>query len=263
MHVLIALTLVLYILAATLLWRQAVRSQSTSWPLWVVPFAAVVVHFALLWNYLQSDQFDHLNLASSLSSVALLLAALTLFRKRRSGGLLLSPIIYLFAAVTLLVVQLSPANWGPQLSGGVGLVVHVVLSLVAYAVLMLATLYAIQLLYLNHVLKNHQSRVLAGYLPPLMVVERYFFRVLTSGTLLLAVSIISGFVFLDNMLAQGQAHKTILSLIAFVLYAIVISMHQVLHMRGRPLVITSVIASFILSLAYFGSRFVKDVLLSM
>jgi len=263
MHVLVTLTFALYFLAAILLWRQIVRSHTTRWLLWITPFAAVVTHFTLLWSYLRTDQFHHLNIASSLSSVALLLAALTILRNRRSDGLLLSPIIYLFAGVSVIVMVVSPAGWGPQLSEASGLIIHIILSLVAYAVLMLATLYAIQLLYLNHALKNHRIRAIAGNMPPLMVVERYFFRLLTTGTVLLAVAILSGFIFLDDMFAQGQAHKTILSSAAFVLYAVVLYMHQLKHMRGRPLVLASVVASVLLSLAYFGSRFVKDVLLAL
>lgn len=263
MTLLLPINLVLYVLSAVLLWRSLARTTSASWLLLIVPLAAIATHALVLWDYLNADHFDHLNITTSLSTVALLLAAFTLMRSRRAGGLLLSPIIYVFAAVSVLLMVLSPANWGAQLSEAHGLVVHIILSLIAYAVLSLATLYAIQLLYLNYLLKHHRTHAFTGYLPPLMTVERYFFRLLSTGTALLLIAIISGFVFLNDMFAQGQSHKTILSLIAFTLYAIVLYMHGVKRARGRALVITSVIASIILSLAYFGSRFVKDILLSL
>ena len=218
MTLLLPINLVLYVLSAVLLWRSLARTTSASWLLLIVPLAAIVTHAIVLWDYLNADHFDHLNITTSLSTVALLLAAFTLMRSRRAGGLLLSPIIYL---------------------------------------------YAIQLLYLNYLLKHHRTHAFTGYLPPLMTVERYFFRLLSTGTALLLIAIISGFVFLNDMFAQGQSHKTILSLIAFTLYVIVLYMHGVKRARGRALVITSVIASIILSLAYFGSRFVKDILLSL
>ncbi|GAB3294681.1 cytochrome c biogenesis protein CcsA [Pseudidiomarina andamanensis] len=263
MTMLLLLSVVFYLLSAILLWRNLVQAKPASWTLLVVPLLAIVSHLAVLWGYLRTDHFDHLNITTSLSTVALLLASLTLLRNRRAGGLLLSPIIYVFAAVSVILMVVSPVNWGAQLSEANGLVVHILLSLLAYAVLMLATLYAVQLLYLNYVLKHHRSQALTGYLPPLMTVERYFFRLLSAGTVLLAIAIVSGFVFLNDMFAQGQAHKTILSLVAFVLYAIVLFMHQVKRARGKALVTTSVIASVILSLAYFGSRFVKDIILSL
>ncbi|OZB05485.1 MAG: ABC transporter permease [Idiomarina sp. 34-48-12] len=273
MTILLLLSVAFYLLSAILLWRNLVQAKPASWTLLVVPLLAIASHLAVLWGYLRTDHFDHLNITTSLSTVlnittslstvALLLASLTLLRNRRAGGLLLSPIIYVFAAVSIILMVVSPANWGAQLSEANGLVVHILLSLLAYAVLMLATLYAVQLLYLNYVLKHHRSQALTGYLPPLMTVERYFFRLLSAGTVLLAIAIVSGFIFLNDMFAQGQAHKTILSLAAFVLYASVLFMHQVKRARGKTLVTTSVIASVILSLAYFGSRFVKDIILSL
>ncbi|MBR9908542.1 MAG: cytochrome c biogenesis protein CcsA [Gammaproteobacteria bacterium] len=263
MAILLPITVFLYGLSAILLWRQLSRAAISSWVSTTVPLLAIVSHGVLLWQYLVDDHFDHLNITTSLSTVALFLALLAFIRGRQVGGLLLSPIIYVFAAVSVILMSISPANWGAQVGESQGLVIHIVLSLIAYAVLMLATLYALQLLYLNYLLKHHRSHVVINYLPPLMTVERYFFRLLSAGTLLLLVSILSGFVFLEDMFAQGQGHKTVLSLAAFVVYTVVLFFHAVKRARGKALVIASVVASTLLSLAYFGSRFVKDILLSM
>ncbi|WP_258240629.1 cytochrome C assembly family protein [Pseudidiomarina homiensis] len=259
---LLALTLVLYIVSAGLLWRQLAHKDSSTTLISWVALAAVVSHGALLAWYLASDGFDHLNVASSLSVVAFLLALLSFLKVQPNSGLVLRPVIYLFAAVSCLILALSPAHWGASIANTHGLAIHIILSLLAYAILMLATLYAVQLLYLNYLLKNHRMNVLSNYLPPLMVVEKYFFRLLSSGTLLLFIAIASGFVFLDDMFAQGQAHKTILSSIAALIYLAIVVLHRVQGMRGRMLVIASVVASILLSLGYFGSRFVRDVLLS-
>ncbi|CAB0150379.1 Inner membrane protein YpjD [Pseudidiomarina piscicola] len=259
---LLVLTLLLYLASAGAMWRQLATEGSSNRLSWGLTLAAVVSHGVLLWNYLARDHFDHLNVASSLNVVAFLLALFSLIRVQRNSGLILRPVIYLFAAISCLILWFSPADWGASIADTHGLAIHIVLSLLAYAILMLATLYAIQLLYLTYVLKNHRKNALSGYLPPLMVVERYFFRLLSSGTLLLFIAIASGFVFLNDMFAQNQAHKTILSLMALVIYLAVVLLHRLRQLRGRSLVLTSVIASVLLSLGYFGSRFVRDVLLS-
>lgn len=259
---LLALTLVLYIVSAGLLWRQLAKENASTRLTGWVAIAAVASHGGLLAWYLISDGFDHLNVASSLSTVAFLLAVLSFVRVQRNGGLVLRPVIYVFAAVSCLILVLSPAHWGATIANTHGLAIHIVLSLLAYAILMLATLYAVQLLYLNYLLKNHRVNALSSYLPPLMVVEKYFFRLLSSGTALLFVAIASGFIFLDDMFAQGQAHKTILSSIAALIYLAIVILHRLQGMRGRLLVVASVVASILLSLGYFGSRFVRDVLLS-
>src|SRR5690554_6766848 len=157
MTLLLPINIALYVLSAVLLWRSLARQTAESRLLLFVPLAAIVSHGVLLWEYLEADHFDHLNITTSLSTVALLLAALTLIRSRRAGGLLLSRILYLFDAVTAILMVLSPANWGAQLSDTSGLISHIVLSLLAYAVLMLATLDAIHVLYLSCDLKHHRS----------------------------------------------------------------------------------------------------------
>jgi ABC-type uncharacterized transport system permease subunit len=259
---LLVLTLALYATSSVLLWRQLRQPQVAPALLWILPAAALAGHAWLLWNHLELDQFDHFNITTSLSTVAFMVALLSLLRSGRSGGLLLRPVIYIFAAASVILMYYSPTNWGAQVSHEQGLILHIVLSLVAYAILVMATLYAIQLLYLNYLLKHHRASIVSHQLPPLMTVERYFFRLLTTGTLVLFIALAAGFVFLNDMLAQGQAHKTILSLVAASLYLIVVVCHGIFQIRGRLLVLTSVIASVVLTLAYFGSRFVKDVLLS-
>ena len=95
-----------------------------------------------------------------------------------------------------------------------------------------------------------------------MTVEKYFFNLLALGTFVLFIALSSGFVFLDDMFAQQQAHKTILTSLAALLYLIAVILHRASGLRGRIIVVLTVIASTLLTLGYFGSRFVKDFLLS-
>lgn len=261
--VLVVIAIIAYLASALIALRQLTPGKPQR-QLLVTALAVLglLAHGGLLFYLLQADQFDHLNIASSLSTVAWLLALLSTLRGNKAGSLLLRPVILLFAALSTLLLALAPVDWGANLDNKHGLVIHIVLSLVAYGVLALATLYALQLMYLNSVLKARKANVLANYLPPLLTVETYFFRLLTTGCVLLAFAIISGFAFLDNMLAQAQIHKTVLSILAFVIYAVVLIRHRWRGDRGKAVVITTVIAGFILTLAYFGSRFVKDILLS-
>ncbi|MBP6791419.1 MAG: cytochrome c biogenesis protein CcsA, partial [Aeromonas sp.] len=49
---------------------------------------------------------------------------------------------------------------------------------------------------------------------------------------------------------------------AWCVYALLLWGHHTRGWRGRKVIMLSLIGSFILTLAYFGSRFVKEVLLS-
>uniref|UniRef100_UPI0025C544DC cytochrome c biogenesis protein CcsA n=1 Tax=Idiomarina sp. UBA3162 TaxID=1946641 RepID=UPI0025C544DC len=95
-----------------------------------------------------------------------------------------------------------------------------------------------------------------------MNIDRYFFRLLSAGTLLLILAIASGFAFLDDMFAQNQAHKTILAMAAALVYIITYLTHKATGLRGKPVMVLSILGTVLLTLGYFGSRFVKDIILS-
>ena len=260
---LLSATLVLYVASALFMLQQVFRPRS---PLtivsWVSAILALICHGGLIYMRLASDEFDHLNVSSSLSIVAWLIALLSLFRVKQSNSLLLKPVIYLFAALSALLLVLTPADLGAYIGFGHGLVIHIVLSLVAYGVLALATLYAIQASYINYLLKTKKTSGLFKQLPPLMNIERYFFRSLSAGTLLLILAIASGFAFLDDMFAQNQAHKTILAMAAALVYIVTYVAHKATGLRGKPVMVLSILGTVLLTLGYFGSRFVKDIILS-
>ncbi|MGM0480967.1 MAG: cytochrome C assembly family protein [Pseudomonadota bacterium] len=260
---LLIIALVGYVSSAVVILQHVAKNQLTHPAFNKIPAAcAIISHALLIFAEFSAADFNHINIALSLTSVAWFIALFSVFRGLQPSNLLLQPVIYLFAALTCLLLAFAPANWGANINMNVGLLIHVVLSLVAYGVLALATLYAIQAAYVSKVLKQRKSSIIFNNLPPLLTVERYFFRLLLTGTVLLFLALISGFVFLDNMFAQHVAHKTILSLVAALVYVVAYVTHRVTGSRGKLMIALTVSGSVLLTLAYFGSRFVKDVLLN-
>ena len=94
-----------------------------------------------------------------------------------------------------------------------------------------------------------------------MQVERQLFSILTVGTAVLFVSQIIGFAFLDGFLAKENAHKTVLSLMSLFVYLIIMWGHFKQGWRGHKVLLLTVLATSLLTLSYFGSRFVKEFLL--
>jgi len=145
---------------------------------------------------------------------------------------------------------------------------HIIFALLAYSVLTIASLFALQLAYLDHRLKNHKQPLTQINMPPLMTLEKNLFQFILLGFVLLSCTLLTGFVFLEDMFAQGKAHKAILSLIAWVIYAVFWVIYAVLwgHFRrgwrGRLIVYITIVGSSLLTLAYFGSRFVREILLT-
>ncbi|MFP3427679.1 cytochrome c biogenesis protein CcsA, partial [Pseudoalteromonas sp. SIMBA_162] len=76
------------------------------------------------------------------------------------------------------------------------------------------------------------------------------------------VSIISGTIYLDNMFAQHLAHKTVLSLGAWIIFAVLLFGHHVLGWRGQRAARWTLGGCLVLALAFFGTKFVLQVVFS-
>lgn len=224
---------------------------------------AVIAHLVLVIDGIFSGSGQNMSILNVASLVALMITLSMTIASFSLPNALLLPMVYGFAAIVVLINQLIPDSYVMYIDMRPALITHITLALFAYGCLMISMLYALQLSYINFRLKHKQVSLLHSSLPPLMIVERIFFRLLLIGTTILTLSLISGFVFLDDMFAQHQAHKTLLSLIAWLLFSILLLGHHKLGWRGRPIIIGTVTGALILTLAYFGSRFVKEVLLGM
>jgi ABC-type uncharacterized transport system permease subunit len=99
-------------------------------------------------------------------------------------------------------------------------------------------------------------------LPPLNTMERVLFELIWAGMALLSVSIISGLIFIDNMFAQHLAHKTVLSFVAWGVLAVLLTGRYRFGWRGMRAVKWTLWGCGFLPLAYFGSKFVLEILLT-
>lgn len=143
-----------------------------------------------------------------------------------------------------------------------GLIAHILLSLLAYSLFTIAAVQAVLLSRQESALKHHHTRGLVASLPPLQMMERLLFDTLWAGFILLTASLISGVVFVENLFAQHLAHKTALSIVAWIVYAILLSGRYFLGWRGRTAVRWTLGGFILLMLAFFGSKLVLELLLN-
>lgn len=207
----------------------------------------------------------HLSLASMSLLVSGLINAVIIWRSIKRFNPMMVLVTSGFAALLILLLLLTPNSSAFYTQGVVStslpLAIHIILSVAAYCVLVIASLYALQFHYIDSKLKA-KTLALNSYLPPLNVVENQHFKLMSLGVILLTAALATGFAFLDNMWASGYAHKTILSLIAWAIFVTLTIGHKLYGWRGHNSSIATVAGAAILSLGYFGSRFVKEILLS-
>lgn len=137
---------------------------------------------------------------------------------------------------------------------------HVVLSILAYSLLTIASLQALFLAYRSHQLKHKQLHAVS-FLPPLQTMESLLFDFVLAGEIILTLSILSGVIFIDNIFAQHLLHKTVFSIVAWLIYAGLLWGKFKLGWRGSVAIRWALAGFLFLMLAYFGSKFVLEVVL--
>ena len=114
-----------------------------------------------------------------------------------------------------------------------GIQLHIVFSLFAFSVLAISTIQSILLFNQDRQLRNAEFKGITRSLPPLHETEKFLFQTITIGFILLSVALLTGFIFLENMFQQHIAHKTILSILAWVLFAVLLWGRWKFGWRGR------------------------------
>ncbi|AWL12367.1 Inner membrane protein YpjD [Saliniradius amylolyticus] len=252
----------LYLAAAGMIGRQMLHHQQSKQGVSLtLGIVAVLLHLLILREQIFAVSGQNMSLMNVTALVAWMISVAMTIASFSVANLLLLPVVYGFTAIVVLVNSVVPGHYMMHIEMAPGLLVHILLGLFAYGALVISMLYALQLAYINHQLKHKNLSMATSSLPPLMAVESILFKLLSLGTVLLTLSLISGFVFLEDMFAQGQSHKTVLSIVAWLIFCITLAGHYQFGWRGKPVSIATIAGALLLTLAYFGSRFVREFLL--
>lgn len=230
-------------------------------PSMLLAVLAVVVYAPLIWQRplgevgLDLGFFGAAALTGWLMSVLLLLASR--LRPLENVGLVVFPL----AAATSLLHLLIPgtAQGGP--APGTGVETHIVLSVLAYSVLALAAIQAIVLAIQEARLRHHQPGGFVRMLPPLAAMESVLFDLLWGGFALLTLALASGALFVEDLFAQHLVHKTVLSVVAWLVFGLLLGGRIRYGWRGQTAIRWTLGGFLALLLAYFGSKFVLELVL--
>jgi ABC-type uncharacterized transport system permease subunit len=219
--------------------------------------AAVALHAAVLVG--KHGGGVDLHFFAALSLVGACMAALCLLVNVARPVATLGVIAFPLAASLLLIDLFAPSTQPLPIEWQIKL--HVVFALIAYSVLSIAALLAILLALQERALRRRQFGGLVNALPPLTLLESLVFQLIGVGFILLTVTLISGILFVDNLFAQHLIHKTVLSIAAWVVFGALLFGRWRHGWRGRRAVRLILIGMVLLLLAFFGSRFVLELLL--
>ncbi|HEV8695940.1 MAG TPA: cytochrome c biogenesis protein CcsA [Lysobacter sp.] len=257
----VLIAIALYLLAAVLLVvdvRRDPAGRSRNW----LPFAVsgIALHgIAHLLAWRQAGGAD-LHFFAALSLVSLGMAMLTALVGATGRMAALGVFVFPLAALTLASyhgyghVRVDVLDWRLQL--------HAWFALLAYATLAIAALLAVMLWLQERALRKREFHIWLRALPPLVELETLLFRTIAVGFVLLTATLLTGVLFVENLLAQHLIHKTVLSVLSWLLFGGLLTGRWRYGWRGTTAVRWTLTAMALLVLAFFGSKFVLELILA-
>jgi len=258
-----SLAFLLYLCCGAILIRHFVQraTQSTLLlPIGLLTTIALVFHASDIAFTMQAAGGWDLGLFSTLSIATWLMAFIAFllglkFTKAHPGM-----IIYPLVALSLMLKQSLPSEHAGVLNNP-ALEWHILLSLVAYSLFTLAALQALILAIQEQQLRQRHLAGLIRQLPPLQSMESALFQLITAGFSFLTLGLFTGLLFLEDIFAQHLLHKTVLSLIAWCVFATLLWGRQQYGWRGKTAIKWTLIGFSFLVLSYLGSKFVLEFIL--
>lgn len=222
---------------------------------------ALLIHgWTILHSLWAQQPTIFINFATA-SSIVMWLSSTVLFitmlkRPLETLGIIVIP--FTLVSVLLPLAESTPT---PVINLNTGLGIHIFTSLLAYSMLTLAALQALLLAWQNRHLHNHNPRGLIKTLPPLLDMEALLFKLIQLGVVLLTLGLVSGMLYVDNLFSQHLVHKTILSIVAWLIFSTLLIGHWQAGWRGRIAIRWTLSGFFFLMLGFFGSKFVLEFLI--
>ena len=253
----------LYLVSAGLLYRSiGKRSRSLQQVSFGFAVAGVLLHGFAQYTHWFAGSVPDVSLAPLLSLCALVIIVLlltsTLSEKRLfTAGLVALPLAAIVLAMEL-VIPHQPFTLD-KMSTGIG--VHLVSSVLAFGLLSIAGVYAFFVFVIDHFLRRHHLNPVVRTLPPLEVLEHLLFQLITAGFLMLTLSLGSGIIFINDIFAQHLVHKTILSILTWLVFGVLLFGRWRYGWRGSLAVRMTLAGVVLLVLSYFGTKLVLEVIL--
>lgn len=191
--------------------------------------------------------------ASLIFSVTVLLVSISSLRHPVQSILL---VVVPIAAILMVASLVSSPTKVSQLPAGTA--AHVLFSVLAYGVITIAASCALVLYYCSYLLKHKQIGKKLQRLPPMETIDKLLFEMIVAGEVLLSLSILSGFLFVDDFFAQQLAHKTFFSLVSWTIFGALLIGHYKFGWRGAKAIKWTLAGFIALLLAYVGSKFVIE-----
>ncbi|MDH3702820.1 MAG: cytochrome c biogenesis protein CcsA [Alphaproteobacteria bacterium] len=176
---------------------------------------------------------------------------------------LLMPYLLVLAVIATIWNQ-APAKPMPPNAPPVWVILHIVASVVTYAMLTLAAIAGTAVVLQERALRQKRRGGLVERLPSVADAEILELRLLMAAEAVLGIGMASGMAM--QFFTTGDllilSHKTILIIVAFAVIAVLLVCHFYSGLRGRRAARYVLLGYLLVTLGYPGVKFVTDVILA-
>ncbi|MDR2678796.1 MAG: cytochrome c biogenesis protein CcsA [Zoogloeaceae bacterium] len=265
-----SLTGLLYLVLGIHFWRTRWRAANPSAGLRLTVTQeriaigiALCLHAFLLKQALFVGNSLHFSFSLAFSLMiwlATLIYWLESFRVRMDG---LQPIVLSAGALAILLTLCFPESHPVPHAETWNFRLHFLTAMLALSLALLAAAHAILMSLVEKGMRRPQRSQRLANMPPLLTMENLLFRMLSAAFLLLTLALCFGFLYSQTLFGHppGFNHKTVFTLISWLIFAALLIGRHVWGWRGRKALRFTLSGFVALLLAYVGSRFVLEVLL--
>lgn len=250
-----------YAIASIFIVRELInRNEQHRTPIILAWLGAVLhaTYFTLTFQQHDNFNFSFFNTAAL---VALFIVLLLLFAAIDKPVEKLGVAIFPLAAILLTLDMVFPEKPHRLSEHNWQMGFHILTSIVAFSLLNIAAIQAVLLAIQDQQLRSHHPKRLILALPPLQAMETLLFQMIGTGVFFLSASLVSGFIFIEDLFAQHLAHKTVLSISAWLIFSGLLLGRLRYGWRGDTAIRWTLAGFILLLLAYFGSKLVLELIL--
>lgn len=226
----------------------------------MVVAAAVIFHSISVYGEVFTENGINLRIQVMGSLIALVVTAIILINSLRLPVDNLFLLILPVAVIAILTSHFGNNFYVPKENLSLGILSHIIFSVLAYSILTVAACQAILLYVQDRGLRHLKSPVIRT-LPPLQTMELLLFQFLSVGLILLTLAIITGFLFFESLSAQRLVHHTVITIGAWLVFARLVWGRLRSGWRGAMAAKWTLAGFALLLVGYFGSKLVIEVIL--
>ncbi len=227
----------------------------------LIPLA---LHGSLLYSQIFQAEQLRFGFAHALSVMTFLAVALLWFESLfyRLDGM--EPLVLPLAAIAVPLPALFPGLASSTANASAtAFKLHLALAMIAYSLFVIALLHAMVM-----TIAERQLHLKAGFaamnLPPLLTLEKLLFRVIGAAFIFLTLTLATGIGFSETLFGRPLRadHKTVFAVLSWITFGLLLGGRLLYGWRGRTALRWTLSGFVLLVLAYVGSRFVLEVLLT-